>query len=123
MLDGDKLGGFIPGLSLHRVVVVASIFVIVYSGFTIAGNVTRTWQLNAQTQQLEKEIAQQQSELAQLNALKSYMQSDAFISAQAREEGLASPGDTAIVVKAPTSAPAVQSHQSSDSWWERYYGR
>jgi cell division protein FtsB len=122
MLDGAKLGGVIPGLSLHRVVVLTSIFVIVYSGFTIAGNVTRTLQLNAQTKQLERAIAQQQAELAQLNALKSYMQTDAFVAAQAREEGLAAPGDTAIVVSAPTS-PAIETHQSASDWWERYYGR
>lgn len=122
MFDSEKLTSFIPGLSLHRIVVITSLFVIVYSGFTIAGNVTRTLQLSAQTRQLQKAIGEQQVELAQLSALKSYMQSDAFIDAQAREEGLAAPGDTSIVVTAP-AAPVQASHEAPAAWWQRYYGR
>ena len=122
MFDSEKLTGYIPGLSLHRIVVITSLFVIVYSGFTIAGNVTRTLQLSAQTRQLEKAISDQRAEISQLNALKSYMQSDAFIDAQAREEGLAAPGDTPIVVSAPPSQ-AQTPHGPPAAWWERYYGR
>jgi cell division protein FtsB len=122
VFDSEKLVGYIPGLSLHRIVVVTSLFVIVYSGFTIAGNVTRTVQLSTQTRQLERAIAEQQAEISQLNALKSYMQSDAFIDAQARAEGLAAPGDTPIVVSAPP-APVQASHGQPSEWWERYYGR
>jgi cell division protein FtsB len=122
VFDSEKLGGFLPGLSLHRIVVVTCLFVVIYSGFTIAGNVTRTYQLSTQTRQLQKAIADQQAELTQLNALRIYMQSDAFINAEARAEGLAAPGDTTIVVSAPTQ-PAANTSAPQGAWWERYYGR
>jgi len=122
VFDTEKLGSVIPGLSLHRVVVVTSLFIVIYSGFTIAGNVTRSLQLSAQTHQLEKAIGEQQAELAQLDALRSYMQSDAFINTQAREEGLGSPGDTAVIVSSPAQ-PASTTPIAPSAWWERYYGR
>ena len=121
MFDSEKLGS-IPGLSLHRVIVVTSLFVVIYSGFTIAGNVTRSLQLSAQTRQLERAIADQQAELTQLEALRSYMQSDAFINAQAREQGLALPPDTSIAVTAPPG-PGTATRVTPGAWWERYYGR
>jgi cell division protein FtsB len=122
VFDSEKLGGFLPGLTLHRIVVVTSLFIVIYSGFTIAGNVTRTYQLGTQTRQLQKAIADQQAELTQLDALRVYMQSDAFINAQARAEGLTAPGDTAIVVSAPAQ-PAANTTAPQGAWWERYYGR
>jgi cell division protein FtsB len=122
VFDTEKLGSYIPGLSLRRVAVVTCVFVVVYSGFTIAGNATRSFELNAQTRQLQRDIAGQQKQYAELEALRRYMQSDAFIETAARQEGLAVPGDTAIVVTAPTQ-PAETQTEPSGAWWERYFGR
>jgi cell division protein FtsB len=123
LFDSEKIGSYIPGLSLHRIVVVTSLFVVVYSGFTIAGNATRSYQLNAQTKQLQKGIAEEQAEYSQLTALRRYMQSDAFIESAAREEGLGFQGDTAIIVSAPQSTGSASKQSSQGAWWQRYYGR
>jgi cell division protein FtsB len=121
VFDSEKLTSHIPELSLVRVVVVTSLFVVIYSGFTIAGNVARSYQLDTQTKQLQKAIAADQAEYAQLDALKRYMQSDRFIESQAREEGLAMPGDTAIIVSAPSEPPAPSQVAPGD-WWQKYFG-
>ncbi len=120
MFDNEKLSGHIPELSLHRVVVITSLFVIIYCGFTIAGNEARSYQLGRQTAALQKSIAADQAEAAQLNALKQYMQTDRFIEEQAREEGLAMPGDIAINVSAPPAAGPAPA-QPQGAWWEKYY--
>ena len=122
MFDSEKLGNYIPGLSLHRIVVVTSLFVVVYSGFTIAGNAARSYQLNAQTRQLQSSLAEQQAEYAQLDSLRRYMQSDGFIESAAREEGLGFQGDTAIVVSAPQSNSSASHQVAPGAWWRRYYG-
>jgi len=121
-LDRERLSALLAGFSLHRVVIVTSLFIIAYSGFTVFGNLTRGYQLTAQTRALQKTIAQDQAEYAQLEALKEYMGTDGFIEAEAREEGLAQPGDTLVVVTAPTAAAGSQDTPAG-AWWERYYGR
>ncbi len=120
MLDSEKLTSHIPGMSLHRIVVVTSLFVVIYCGFTIAGNIARSYQLERQTQNLQRAIVADQAEYAQLQALQRYMQSDRFIEAQAREEGLALPGDIAIDVSAPgPSGPPPA--QPPGAWWQKYF--
>lgn len=121
MFDHEKLAGFIPELTVQRAVMVTSFFVIVYSGFTIAGNVTRSYQLTVQAQQIRKSIATDQMEYDRLSALKRYMESDGFIDTEAREEGLALPSDIGIVVSAPTPT-ATASPAPPGAWWERYFG-
>jgi hypothetical protein len=120
--DRERLSALAAEFSLHRIVMVTSLFVITYSGFTVFGNLTRGYQLNAQTRELQKAIARDQAEYAQLQALKRYMGTDGFIEAEAREEGLALPGDTGVVVSAPP-APAASQDTPAGAWWERYYGR
>jgi cell division protein FtsL len=122
MWDRERLDALLAGFSLHRIVMVTSLFIIAYSGFTVFANVTRGYQLSAQTRELQKAIAKDQAEYAQLQALKQYMSTDGFIETQAREEGLSLPGDTIVVVSAPT-APAASQDTPAGAWWERYYGR
>jgi cell division protein FtsB len=122
VFDPEKLGALVSGLSLYRVVVITALFILAYSGFTVAGNLTRSYQLSAQTRGLQRQIAQDQTEYAQLDALRRYMRSDAFIETEAREEGLAAPGDTEIVVSAPPAAPTAP-RTTAGAWWERYFGR
>jgi cell division protein FtsB len=122
VFDASKLGALVRGFSLTRVVVITSLFIVAYSGFTVAGNATRSYQLSLQRRQLQQAIAREQAEYAQLDALRRYMRSDAFIESAAREEGLGAPGDIAIAVSAPT-VPAGDEHARSGAWWERYFGR
>lgn len=119
LADDSRPGGGIPGLTWQRVVVVTAVFIVIYSGFTIAGNAARSYELSRQTRGLEQQISQEKSEYQQLNALRQYMQTDGFIEAQARREGLEKPGDHTIVVSAPTALPAAVGTPSP--WWDHYY--
>jgi cell division protein FtsB len=122
MFEPDRLVSLVPGLSLYRVVLVTSFFIVAYGGFTVAGNAARSYQLAAQRGELQQAIARDQAEYARLDALRRYMRTDAFIESQAREQGLAIAGDTAIVVSAPAPAAPAQT-AGQGAWWERYYGR
>lgn len=122
MFNAEKLGARVPSLSLFRVVAVTSVFIVGYSAFTIAGNATRSYQLGVQTRQLQQALAQDQVQYAQLDALRRYMRSDAFIESQARREGLALAGDVPVAVSAPSPSP-TNDHSPAGAWWERYFGR
>ena len=108
------------GLSLQRLVMAAAVLIVIYNGFTIAGNASRHYDLQVQTDQLNQQIASDKVELQRLDALRRYMQSDEFIEASARAEGLVMPGDTAILVNAP-AAPATPVAETPNAWWERYF--
>lgn len=120
MADGDRAGFSIPGLTLQRVVTATALFIVIYSGFTIAGNAARSYDLKTQTQQLQQKIASDQSEYQQLDALRRYMGTDEYIEAAARQEGLVKPGDISIVTAAPTATPPA-GLRDSGAWWERYF--
>ena len=120
MANGDHSGFSIPGLTLQRVVTVTALFIVVYSGFTVAGNAARSYELKQQTQQLQQQIASDQNEYQQLDALRRYMGTDAYVESVARQEGLVKPGDITVVVAAPTATPVV-GQNNSGAWWERYY--
>lgn len=120
MADGDRSGFSIPGLTLQRVVTVTALFIVVYSAFTVAGNAARSYELKNQTQQLQQQIAGDQNEYQQLDALRRYMGTDEYIEAAARQEGLVKPGDITIAVAAPAATP-VAGQNDSGAWWERYY--
>jgi cell division protein FtsL len=117
-LNGNAL---LSGFTLHRVALVTALFIIAYSSFTVFGNLSHSYQLKMQTRQLQETIAKDQAQYAQLQALEQYMGTDAFIESQAREEGLALPGDTTVIVTAPTPTAASGDLRAGD-WWERYYG-
>jgi cell division protein FtsB len=118
---GSGRSGFaVPGLTLQRVVTATALFVVVYSGFTIAGNAARTYELKNQTQQLQQQIATDQSEYQRIDALRRYMGTDAYIEASARQEGLVKPGDISIITTAPAATPDA-GVSSTGAWWERYY--
>jgi len=68
--DRDRSGFSIPGLTLQRVVTATALFIVVYSGFTVAGNAARSYELKNQTQQLQQQIASDQNEYQRLDALR-----------------------------------------------------
>lgn len=109
----------LPGLSLRRMVIATAIFIVVYSSFTIAGNATRHYQLQQETRQLQDGISADRSELTRLQAVESYLRTDAFIEQAARREGLVKPGETAIIVSAP-KAESSSAAAGPSQWWERY---
>ncbi|MGI8551680.1 MAG: septum formation initiator family protein [Dehalococcoidia bacterium] len=122
MALGDRAGGILSGLSLQRIVIATALFIVIYSGFTIAGNAARSYQLDAQTRQLEQDIAHDQGQYRKLDAVRRYMRTDEFIESSARKEGLVHPGDTTIIASAPASSPSP-AQTAPGAWWERYYGQ
>lgn len=107
------------GLTPARLMLVAAGFVSVYFGFSIAGNYVHQYQLDHDKAQLRAQIQAEQTRYAQLDALRQWMQSDAFIEAMARHDGLIKPGDHPIVVSAP--APSATPGAAGD-WWQKYLG-
>ncbi|HZU77506.1 MAG TPA: septum formation initiator family protein [Dehalococcoidia bacterium] len=114
-----RLGVARFGLSTTRLIIIISAFISVYFGFTIVGNRVHQYELDRQNADLEQQITVDQSQLARLQALQQWMESDSFIEAMARKQGLVMPGDHPILVAAPAATPAPD--QNSGEWWERYF--
>jgi cell division protein FtsB len=106
------------GVTPARLVLIAAAFISVYFGFTIVGNRVHQYQLDRENAQLEQRISDGKVQLSQLQALQEWMQSDAYIEAMARKQGMVRPGDHPIIVAAPMATPATA---GSRSWWERYF--
>ncbi len=104
------------GLTTSRLILIAAGFIAVYFGFTIVGNRFHQYQLDRENTQLEQRIATGQSQVSQLQALRDWMQSDAYVEQMAREQGLVRPGDHAVIV----TAPAAPVQDDSREWWQRY---
>lgn len=106
------------GVTPRRLVLIAAAFITVYFGFTIVGNRVRQYQLDRENAQLEQRIQDGRTQRSRLQALQEWMQSDAYIEAMARQQGLVRPGDHPVVVAAPAATPATA---GSRAWWERYF--
>src|SRR5690349_4828825 len=120
MAHGER-GRFAAGLSPRRVLIVAAIFIIGYFSIAIVGNAINRYELARDQDRLRNEIAALQSQQQRLDALRTYMQTDEFIERMARDEGLVRPGDTPVMVAAPTPTGSSSSG-SVGPWWERYFG-
>ncbi len=105
------------GLTTSRLILIAAGFIAVYFGFTIVGNRFHQYQLDRENTQLEQRIATGQSQVSQLQALRDWMQSDAYVEQMAREQGMVRPGDHAVIV----TAPAAAAQDDSREWWQRYF--
>jgi cell division protein FtsB len=120
MAHGER-GRFAAGLSPRRVLIVAAIFIIGYFSIAIVGNAINRYELARDQDRLRNEIAALQSQQQRLDALRTYMQTDEFIERMARDEGLVRPGDTPVMVAAPTPTGSSSSG-AVGPWWERYFG-
>jgi len=121
MAQGERSGRLAIGLSPRRVLVIAAIFIIGYFGVAIIGNALNRYELTRDQDRLRAEIAALERQQRRLDALRTYMQTDEFIERAARDEGLARPGDTSVVVVSATQSPAPEPRPGSP-WWERYFG-
>jgi len=106
------------GLSTTRLCLIAAGFITLYFGSTIFGNRVHQYRLDEENARLEQQIADGQGKYARLQALRDWMQGDAYLATMAREQGMVLPGDHQIVVAAPTAA--APSSVSAD-WWDRYF--
>jgi cell division protein FtsB len=119
MASDERSAGFISGFSAKRVMIVAAIFIVAYFGLSVASNAIMHTRLEARGAALRDEIAALERREARLQALKNYMESDAFVEAAAREQGLVRPGEYQVVLLGP-SAEDRDAVQPGDPWWFRY---
>lgn len=117
MVTGER-GWIVPGFTPRRVLIVAALFIVAYFGLLIASNALTHHRVAQDEAALRGEIAALQRREARLQALRDYMQSDVFIEAAARENGLVRPGETAVVMVGSDDADAGL--QPGDPWWYRY---
>jgi cell division protein FtsB len=120
MAPGER-GGWLDGsLSPGRILLIAVLFLVAYFGVSIVANAITRYELMREQDRLRRDIADLLAQQRRLDALRAYMQTDEFIERAAREQGLVRPGDTAVVVAAPTPA-ATATPAPGAPWWERYF--
>lgn len=117
MAWGER-GWIVPGFTPKRVLVAAALFIVAYFALLIASNALTHHRVAQDEATLQREIVVLQRREARLQALRAYMQTDAFIEAAARENGLVRSGETAVVTLGADDAGAGL--QPGDPWWYRY---
>jgi cell division protein FtsB len=119
MASDERGGGFFAGFTARRVMIVAAIFIVAYFGLSVASNAITHTRLEAREAALRKEIETLERREARLQALMRYMESDAFVEAAAREQGLVRPGEHQVVLLGPATE-GRDALQPGDPWWFRY---
>lgn len=100
---------------------VAAVFIVGYFSVLVVSNAIISYRLQRQEQALQLELVQLQRRHDRLAALRTYMQTDAFIEAGARENGLVRPGEIAVVQVGTAAGSAPPTLQPGEAWWQRYF--
>lgn len=109
------------------VVVIIGILVAVQFGRQVYAN----WEIGQRADAIEAQIAAVEAENAQLRQELSYLQSDAYISAEARRlANLGEPGDQVLIIPAGAEAPlpeeltaaAAPSKPLLEQWVDLFFG-
>ncbi|MEA2650580.1 MAG: Septum formation initiator [Chloroflexota bacterium] len=115
------------GLAWMVVVVIIGILVAVQFGRQVYAN----WEIGQRADAIEAQIAAVEAENAQLRQELSYLQSDAYISAEARRlANLGEPGDQVLIIPAGAEAPlpeeltaaAAPSKPLLEQWVDLFFG-
>ena len=117
--------GKLPRLSLTRVVIALAVVAVGYFVFSVIGDALLSRQLERDEQQLQLEIAELRRDQRELEAIRSYLETDEYIEGVARHIlGLVRPGETLIVVStSATPTPLPDGAPADDRpWWEILYG-
>jgi len=119
-VDGEGLQAHLNqlGLSTTRLILIAAGFISIYFGFTIVGNRVHQYSLDRENQQLVRDIATGREQYSKLQALRDWMETDAFIETTARQQGMIKPGDHPVVVAASSPTPTGD---DAREWWEHYF--
>lgn len=105
----------------HMVIAIAALLLglFVYSAIQSAA---QTHRLAEQHNIVEADIADLQTQVAELQGLREYLASDEYIEAVARTRfGLVYPGETAVIVEAP--AAPKEPRRPGERWWEDLFTR
>lgn len=104
-----------------RLVIVFCLVVAAYGMYSAAAGWYRNAQLESDRETAEQRVKDLQDTKQYLEAVKSYVASDAYVEQQARRQlGYGREGETVFVV---TSPEIKQDPRQSGSWWERLFPR
>lgn len=125
-------------VSLTQVLVVVILAIVVYFAVDLTQAAFTIYRLRGWEESLDKEVAELQTEVGQLQKQKEQMHTDAYLERKAREElRLVRPGDVLVVPvtdKAqPTPAPQITPSPGPSlppvekekpfwqAWWDRFF--
>ncbi len=102
-----------------RLILLAAACMVVYFLASGAANLVRSQQLTQAESSLRSQVDDLESRYERLIALESYLQSDEYVEAIAREQlGLVKPGETAFIAIPTQPSPAPEPGSPTDLWWE-----
>ncbi|MEE8369617.1 MAG: septum formation initiator family protein [Dehalococcoidia bacterium] len=111
----------LPHLSAARLILAATTLVVVYFLVAAAFNLIRSQQLDQQQAALETDIQSLQERYERLQGLQSYLDSDQYIEAMARQQlGLVQEGEPGFVIIStlPTPSPIPGEEDQPQLWWD-----
>lgn len=117
--------GRLPRLSLTRVVIALALVAVGYFIFSAIGDALLSRQLERDEQRLQLEIAGLRQDQRELEAIRSYLETDEYIEGVARNTlGLVRPGETLVVVSTNATPTPQPDGAAVDRrpWWETLYG-
>ena len=104
----------------HMVLVIALLLLGLFL-YAMVQTAAQSYRLRDTERDLFIEVQSLREQRAELEGLYTYLNSDEYVEAFARQQfGLVKPGETLVEVDAPAGAPAVQ--QPGERWWEALFG-
>ncbi len=104
----------------HMVMAVALLLVGLFLYATVQ-TAAQSYRLHREQKQLDQQVTTLRRQRAELQGLLTYLNSDEYIEAFARQQfGLVRPGETAVDVRAPSQSAAVV--KPGERWWEVLFG-
>ena len=120
----------LPFGPVQMLLAVAALLLVlfVYAGVQSAA---QNFRLAEQRREAERDVAELQGQIAELEGLRVYLASDEYVEAVARSRfGLVRPGETVVIVEdraaagvAGLSSDATLDRQPGERWWEALFDR
>ena len=116
----------VPRLTKARIAALVVFLVLGYLAFSAVGDVFTTQRLDAEETRLRREIAELRRQEGELQAIRDYLLTDAYLEGVARQTlDLVRPGETLVIIASsaePTPTPeAAATPEHERRWWERLY--
>ena len=109
-------------------VIVLAAVAVGYFLFAAVGDALLSHQLDREERQLRLDIAELQRQQLELEAIRDYLNTDAYIEGVARRIlGLVRPGETLVIVSSTAPATPTPADQETETnakprrWWEELY--
>lgn len=111
---------FSPGRLILVGIIVAAAYLTVSAG----SNLLHSYELRDDETRLRQEVEALRVQESQLLQIRDYLRTDEYVEFMARRVlGLVLPGETLVIVDAPSPATADASDHTTLSWWQRLFGQ